>query len=176
MLRSTTENGYTYVGFGGSAKWSPYISIALSYGRAFTTPYRVPAILRKTEPLEPRIGNLSYNYSHCVGLSYPGPATWEVDIRNPPVNLPEKIAAGIDALVRPFSNRYPTMLEARDALVAGDSWCVGGVHAWHQLVGFDFALDDIVHYRTWSQCLESLYKGQADALLAQYQSEAKRVA
>jgi hypothetical protein len=175
-LRRPTDNGYVFIDFAGSAKYSPFLSVALTYGRRFHTPYRVPDYKLRLRPLEPSIHNLSYNWRRCEGTIYQGPSTWSVDIRAPEADLADSIVPAIQELVAPFAARYPTLRAARDALERGDSWCIGGPVAWSSMVDFDFALQDFEHFSKWSMALEPFYKQQADERLSNYISTGRHVA
>ena len=128
------------------------------------------------QPLEPTILDLSVNYGRSAGMSYTGPRTWDVDIRTPPPELVASIAECVRGIAIPFSERYPTMRVARDALVSGDGWCIpAGNSGWSGLLDFDFALGETDHFLEWSKALDPFYKVQAQARLNQYLTQSKLI-
>lgn len=174
-LRAPSPAGHNTVLLSGSNKYSPYIQVAFHFGCHFTAVNAVERQLKGHQHFA-HISQYSPNKPSMSGLTYAEPVTWSVDIETPPVTLAAELAAAIRGVAQPFFARFATMVTARDAVAANDSWCFGGPNFWHSLLMLDLALGDAAHFDARSQRLGQSAKQQANELLAIYARSANDVA
>lgn len=163
-LRRSAEAGHDVIVFGGSSKYSPEISISFYVGKNFKSVKKIEKALGDS-PSYYHIQQYSPNIGGIVGHPYTGPHTWSVDVTNPPKNLTEEFCAALKGIGEPFFERFSTIRKARDGIVADNSWCFGGLTSWRNLLYLDIALDDLSHFKTWSEKLSDFEMGQANEIL-----------
>jgi hypothetical protein len=165
-LRRTGDDGADVIILAGSAKWSPLISLSFYFGRSFDLVRQIEKQLGWSG-LPYHIQQYSLNLRHMSGIGYAGRHTWDIDLRQPPSDLAREIKAAIQGMAFPFFERFRELSAARDAIATDDPWCFGGRGPfWRSLFLMDAALDDLAHFRKWSERLEPFYAAQAAEALA----------
>lgn len=157
--------GRNVVIIAGFTKFSPEIELAFYFGVNYAAAHAIERKLGSV-PFYCHIQQYSFSRESFNSLPFKGPATWSVDIRNPPERLAQDVVDAIHGLAEPFFSRFETMVTARDAIAADDPWCFGGPGSWRQLLLLDLALRELDHFREWMKCLGDFETGQAEEEIA----------
>jgi len=170
-LRRRALDSEDVVVLGGSNKWSPCLSVAFYFGRRFDAARRVEKQLG-SEGAFYHVFQHSLNLRKLSGLSYSGPISWEVDLRQPPPDLANQLTEAIQQVAFPFFARFETLGNARSGLLDEDAWCFSARGAfWRQLFLIDVALNDINHFRRWAESLDQTNFAAAQKALSQYDGQ-----
>lgn len=160
-LKRKRAGGYDVIILSGSNKWSPYIDVSFYFGRNFDLARKIEKALG-SYPMPTQIQQYSPNVKAMTGLEYSEDGTWEVNIEEPPSDLAKTIKEAIEKIAFPFFERFSTLKAAQSALENDDSWCFSPKGPFfHMIFMVDAALNDIEHFKKWSQCLDSFYLDQA---------------
>ncbi len=174
-LRREREDGYDVIVLSGSNKWSPFINLSFYFGRNFDAARRIEKLLG-LYPMHYQIQQYSPNVQHMEGLGYEGEGSWDINIEDPPKDMPQKLKVAIEGIAFPFFERFSTLEAARRALETDDSWCFSPKGPFfHMLFKIDAALDDMDHFREWSKCLESFYLQQAAEDIESYEAKQSEI-
>jgi hypothetical protein len=168
-LKRKRAEGFDVIVLSGSNKWSPYIDVSFYFGRNYDAARKVEKALGSyTMPYQ--IQQYSPNVGSMKGVGYRGDGTWEVNIDEPPKDLALTIKKAIEEIAFPFFERFSTLKAAQSALESDDSWCFSPKGPfYHMIFTVDAALNDIEHFKEWSQCLDEFYKNQAFEDIAKLQ-------
>jgi len=166
-LKRKVPEGHDVIILSGSAKYSPYISVAFYYGKNFAAARSVEKAARVyTFPYH--IQQYSVNWRPTQETPYRGEGSWSIDLNSPPSTLAQEMAIAIQGIAFPFFSRFKELTTSRDALAANDPGCFGGPIFWSQLLRLDAALGDLPHFQQWSHCLDEWTRGQAEAEMAKF--------
>lgn len=169
-LRRKRADGFDVIVLSGSNKWSPYIDVSFYFGRNFDAARKIEKALG-SYPMPYQIQQYSPNVRAMKGLEYSGDGTWEVNIEEPPSDLAQTIKKAIEKIAFPFFDRFSTLKSAQIALGSDDSWCFSPKGPFfHMIFKVDAALNEIDHFKKWSECLDSLYQEQASEDLAKLEA------
>jgi hypothetical protein len=167
-LERRNGDGWDVIIIGGHGKWSPFVTVDFYFGRRFdaaVAPERLIGIRR----LQTHVGQLSLNVRNSMSdLPYAGPCWWDVNIRKRSPALASEVADAIRSVAYPFFERFRDILDARDALVSGDRWCLSEPQLWSPLLHLDAALNDLRHFESWCDHLDDFQRPHAKAALAQF--------
>ena len=168
-LRRSGAAGADVIVIAGSTKWSPLISLSFYFGRAFDQVRKIERALG-IAGLPYHVQQYSPNVRLMTGIGYAGPHTWEVDLGRQPADLVRELRAAIEGMAYPFFERFREPRDARDAIVTDDPWCFDGRGPfWRSVFLLDAALDDLAHFKSWSERLEPFYAAQANQMLARFE-------
>jgi hypothetical protein len=169
-LRRKFEGGYDVIIIDSASKWSPYISIAFYFGKNFDA---VRSVEKKygLQPSFYHIQQYSMNAMKIPDLNYSGSVFWSVDITNPPSDLAEELMVAIESIAYPFFDRFCDLKQSRDAMIEYNPWCFDARCAsWLSLLKIDMALNDLEHFRDWSNCLDPFFLEQANKKIEEWSS------
>jgi len=167
-LRRKRADGFDVIVLSGSNKWSPYIDVSFYFGRNYDAARKVEKAIG-SHPMPYQIQQYSPNAGSMKALGYLGTGSWEVNIEEPPNDLAHTVKNAIEEIAFPFFTRFSTLKAAQSALENDDSWCFSPKGPFfHMIFKVDAALNEIEHFKKWSQCLDEFYQDQASEDLAKF--------
>ena len=174
LSRSVAE-GYDVVILSVTGKYSPYVNVSFYFGKNYT----------RAKEIEQSIGDYQFPYhvqqyslarQPLFASTYSGPDNWDVNLQEPPQNLPLELADAIRGMAEPFFDQFQSIEAARDAIASGSPDCLSGNMFWRQLLLLDASLGELDHFRSWMSCLDDWTRNQAENELVTVDQAINRVA
>lgn len=162
-----TPSGYDVIHMGGKNKYSPYISIQLSFGKVFKEVQKIERMMG-CSTFKFHISQDSDFILDYADLPYTGPVQWKVDIDSPRDDLARELAEAIVGLAIPFIDQFPDVASARNELENTEKpWCYS--FHWMQLFHLNAALSNVDRFKAWCVNLDSFQKALAEEYVQKYE-------
>ena len=174
-LSRPVAEGHDVVILSVTGKYSPFVNVAFYFGKNY----------KQAKEIERSIGEYQFPYhvqqyspfrQPLYSKTYNGPDNWDINLQEPPKNLPSELADAIRGMTQPFFDQFQVITAARDAIASGSPDCFSGQMFWRQLLLLDASLGELDHFRNWMSCLDDWTRNQAELELSKVAKAINRVA